>query len=80
VSIFSNPRSRPPARIERWALRLQPWQATVKYNSGRDNPVDNLTRHHPAETEESGREERVMEENINYTATTSTPKSMMLSD
>ena len=31
VSIFGNPSSKPPPRIERCALRLQPYQLTVRY-------------------------------------------------
>ena len=29
MAIYNNPQSKPPARIERWALRLQPYQVTV---------------------------------------------------
>lgn len=29
--IFNNPRSKPPARIERWCLRLQPYDFKVEY-------------------------------------------------
>ncbi|KAJ8387608.1 hypothetical protein AAFF_G00153040 [Aldrovandia affinis] len=32
--IFNNPKSKPPARIERWSLRLQPYNYTVRYKSG----------------------------------------------
>ena len=40
VTIYGNPSSKPPARIERWALRLQPYQITVKYRRGETNPAD----------------------------------------
>ena len=29
MAIYNNPQPKPPARIERWALRLQPYQVTV---------------------------------------------------
>lgn len=45
VSIYSNPSSKPPARIERWVLRLQPYQITVKYRRGEVNPANQLFRH-----------------------------------
>ena len=80
VSIFNNPRSRPTARIERWTLRLQPYEATIKYRTGHDNPADYLSRHTPKVSKQSLREEHVMEEYINYIATTSTPKSMTVAE
>ena len=40
VSIYNNPSSKPPARVERWALTLQPYQITVKYRRGEVNPAD----------------------------------------
>lgn len=38
--IWSNLRSKPPARIERWGLRLQPHNFKVEYRKGADNPAD----------------------------------------
>ena len=43
--IYNNPRSRPPARIERWFLRLQQYDFQVIYQKGNDNPADFLSRH-----------------------------------
>jgi len=80
VSLYNNPRSKPTARIERWSLRLQPYDVTVVYRTGHDNPADYLSRHTPVVTEKSLREERVMEDYINYIATTSTPKSMTVAE
>ena len=37
---YGNATSKPPARIERWALRLQPYQTTVHYRKGEENPAD----------------------------------------
>lgn len=42
-SIF-RPSSKPPARIERWVLRLQTYQFVVKYRKGSDNIADPLSR------------------------------------
>ncbi|XP_039150808.1 uncharacterized protein K02A2.6-like isoform X3 [Drosophila simulans] len=38
------PTSKPPARIERWLLRLQAYTFTVIYKSGKDNISDALSR------------------------------------
>ena len=43
--IYNNPQSRPPARIERWFLRLQQYDFQVIYKKGSDNPADFLSRH-----------------------------------
>ena len=43
--ILNNPQSRPPARIERWNLRLQDYDFDVSYTKGHDNPSDFLSRH-----------------------------------
>lgn len=45
--ILTNPKSRPPARIERWNLRLQDYDFEVSYTKGIDNPSDFLSRHLP---------------------------------
>ena len=43
--IFNKPKSKPPARIKRWALRLQPYNFTAKYKDGKNNPADYMSRH-----------------------------------
>uniref|UniRef100_H3A416 ribonuclease H n=1 Tax=Latimeria chalumnae TaxID=7897 RepID=H3A416_LATCH len=44
VAIYRNPKSKPPARIERWSLCLQPYDVTVVYREGKDNPADYMSR------------------------------------
>lgn len=43
--ILNNPRGRPPARVERWRLRLQPYDFKVEIRPGKDNPADCMSRH-----------------------------------
>ena len=81
LPIFNNPTSKPTARIERWTLRLQPYEFTLKYRSGKSNPADYLSRHIPDTTmNKSKQDERNTEEYINYIARTSTPKSMTVAE
>ena len=39
-AIFNNPKSKPLARIERWMLRLQPYNFRVIYKKGTFNEAD----------------------------------------
>ena len=80
VTIYGNPSSKPPARIERWALRLQPYQITVKYSRGETNPADYLSRHPAKNAAQTTHQQKVAEEYINYLATTSTPKALKTQD
>ena len=80
VAIYSNPSSKPPARIERWALRLQPYQITVKYRKGEVNQADYLSRHTTKNTAQTSHQQKVAEKYINYLATTCTPKVLKTQD
>ena len=80
VSIYSNPSSKPPARIERLTLRLQPYQITVKYRRGETNPADYLSRHPKLNATQTTRQQKVAEEYINYLSTTSTPNALKTQD
>ena len=79
-SIFGNPSSKPPPRIERWALRLQPYQLTVHYRKGEGNPADYLSRHPSQRITAASREEKIAEEYVNYIALASTPKAMTVQE
>ena len=37
--VFIWQKARPPLRIERWGLRLQPYNMVIKYRPGADNPL-----------------------------------------
>ena len=76
IPLYNNPRSKPPARIERWSLRLQPYDVEVRYRPGHDNPADYLSRHVPNETATSDRERSIAEEYINFVLQSATPKAM----
>ena len=56
--IYRNPKSKPPARILRWNLRLMEFHFEIIHKPGRDNVADYLSRH-------------PMKDNSNKIATTS---------
>lgn len=76
VSLYNNPKCKPPARIERWALRLQPYETTIIYRPGHDNPADYLSRHPTLSSDRSSREEQIAEEYVNYLVGHAVPKAM----
>ena len=80
VSNFGNPNSHPPARIERWSLKLQPYNATILYKAGSDNPADYMSRHPYKSTGVASREEKVAEEYINFLTRAAVPKAMTLDE
>lgn len=78
VAMYGNPSAKLPTRIENWALRLQPYDVTVKYRAGSDNPADYLSRH-PI-PEEASSQEKSTESHVNYVCEKATPKAMTLSE
>uniref|UniRef100_H2ZZ81 Gypsy retrotransposon integrase-like protein 1 n=1 Tax=Latimeria chalumnae TaxID=7897 RepID=H2ZZ81_LATCH len=80
VAIYGNPKSKPPACIERWLLRLQPYDVTVVYREGKDNPTDYISRHPAKGTKLASREEMIVEEFVNYVALHMVPVALTLED
>ena len=74
--IFSNPKSKPSARIEQWNLRLQGYRFEVIHTKGSQNPSDFLSRH--TTLKEPKREERMAEDYVNYLAVHALPKAMTM--
>ena len=75
-TIYST-RSKPCARIERWVLRLQPYQFKVNYLPGKQNIADPLSRLLQTEEQaEPSSEQRVAEEFTRFVAVTATPQAM----
>ena len=76
--ILNNAKSRPPARIERWNLRLQEYHFTTVHTKGPSNPSDFLSRHPSPEVFHA--DERSAERYVNFIASHSTPKAMSLDE
>lgn len=79
VTLYGNPGAKLPLRLERWGMRLLPYQPVVEYRRGRDNPSDYMSRH-PLESEKSRQESLVAEEYINFVVSGSIPKAMTASE
>ncbi|GAA6090012.1 uncharacterized protein K02A2.6-like, partial [Tachysurus ichikawai] len=78
--IFNNPKSKPPARIERWALRLQPYKYKVVNKAGKTNPADYMSRH-PQKLHKSTITDDVDTEiHIKFIADNAVPKAMTLEE
>ena len=76
LEIIYSPQRKPPARIERWALRLQPYRFKIQYTPGADNPADVLSRlplPHQPHVEQS-----IAEEYVSYIVSNAVPKAMTL--
>ncbi len=76
--IFGNLKSKPPARIERWNLRLQGYDFSVVQTKGNQNPSDFLSRH--LHSSEPKNQENMAEDYINFLSGHAVPKAMTLSE
>lgn len=77
--IWNNPRSKLPARIERWGL--QPHDYKVEYGKGADNPADYTFRYPiSSQTGDSICAAKVAEEYVNFIASHATPKARTLTE
>ncbi|CAB3996621.1 Hypothetical predicted protein [Paramuricea clavata] len=72
--------SKPSARLERWSLHLQPYDVTIRYQPGTENPSDYLSRHPLRDVTPNSRQEKVAEEFVNFLAETSMLKAINLTD
>ncbi|XP_061173730.1 uncharacterized protein LOC133182897 [Saccostrea echinata] len=75
--IFDNTRSKSPARIERWRLRLQPYDFTVEYRSGKGNQADYISWH-PLKWENTFRHSKIAEEFLNFVLYTAKSRTLLL--
>ncbi len=74
VPMFNKTRANLPTRIERWQLQLQPYDVTVRYRPGADNPADYLSRH-PVSS--PGHQSALRDDvYVNFIAHNAVPKSM----
>jgi len=73
LEVIYSSKSQPSARIERWVLRLQPYEFTVMYRPGPQNIADALSRLTQKVSNES---KNVVEEYIRYVAENAAPRAI----
>ena len=81
--IWNNPASKPPARIERWSLRLQPYNLEIIYRPGKDNPADYMSRHPERDLTRATHHHRLSQQAetyINFIMAAAVPKAMTLEE
>ena len=71
---------RPPLRIERWGLRLQPYCCTIVHRPGKDNTADYMSRHPMATTHSPPMTQKMAEEYVSFIATEAIPMAMSLEE
>ena len=76
--ILNNKKSRPPARIERWNLRLQEYNFTTMHTKGVDNPSDFLSQHPSKDSSHQFAD--IAEAYVNIITAHSLPKAILLED
>ena len=73
--IYGNPKSKQKGRIERWGLRLRPYDFTIVHKPGNDNIADYLSRN-PVEQTATSKHEEMAESYLNLVSTAATPKAI----
>lgn len=75
LEVIYSQRSKPCARIERWVLRLQPYDFRVVYIKGKQNIADSLSRL-LSDTTSKERHQHESEEYVRFIAVNATPKAL----
>ena len=76
-AIWNNPRSKLSARLEKWTLRLQAYNFTIRYEPGRNNPADWMSRHPVGKSQDTTSQ---IDEYINFVISHTVPKAMSVEE
>ena len=74
LEVIYGPRSKPSARIERWVIRLQPYDFRVVYAPGQSNVADPLSR--LLSQNETASHQHGAEEYVRFVAISATPAAL----
>lgn len=81
LEVIFGPRSKPCARIERWVLRLQSYKYVVKYQAGKSNIADPLSRlPFPSGTQQPSACGDAAEQYINWIIASAEPRAIKLAE
>ena len=73
-NIYKKSKFKPPARLERWRMRLQAYAFDVIYTSGESNMSDYLSRHPDATKTKASNASNIAEEYLSFIAYHDVPK------
>lgn len=79
-TIFNNPTCKATARLERLQLRLQPYETTVVYKPGADNPADYMSRHPDPKRSQTPRHLSRVDAYVNFVITNAMPSAVTLQE
>ncbi len=79
VAIFNNSMSHRNTRLERWSLKLVPYNVTVKHTPGATNPADYMSRH-PLNSSRDAVATKAAEQHVNFISVSSLPQSISLEE
>jgi hypothetical protein len=79
-TIFDNPKTKPPAIIERWRVRLQQYNSKVKYKLGKMNAAYYLSGHPIQPTSVTSKHSQLAEECVRYLTDNDVPKAVTLNE
>ena len=72
--------SKPPLRIERWALKLQQYEYNIVYQHGDSNAAEYMSRHPTSGCDITGRKAKMEDEYVNFTVVNAVPKAITLGE
>lgn len=78
LEVIFGPRSKPCARIERWVLRLQSYKYTIKYQAGKSNIADPLSRLSCSTGEKESLSGTASNQYVNWIIQTTEPRAIKI--